>query len=63
MDLRLGRVMRDICPTCPIRKTCPQFEEQLAVCADADDIQREDLTDGLAREYLGRLRRPNRAEE
>lgn len=63
MDRRLERVKRDLCPRCPIRATCPQWEERLAECADADDIQREDLTESIGRDYIGRLRRPSRVEE
>jgi hypothetical protein len=63
MNRRLERVKAYVCPTCPIRKICPQFDEQLAACADAEDIQREELPMVHDREFLGRFRRPGRTEE
>ena len=61
MNRRLERVKATLCPTCPIRATCPQFEEQLAACADAEAIQREELP--MVGDYGRRFRKPNRLEE
>jgi hypothetical protein len=39
---RYERLRARLCRSCPIKKTCPQFEEQLDACADAELIQIEE---------------------
>lgn len=35
------RLKKLLCAKCPIRRTCPQFPEQMDACADALLIQEE----------------------